>query len=88
MTVTVDIPDELAGPLGESPENVRRAVIEGFAVESYRSGTSSCAEIRDLLGHVSRWDTEQFLAQHGAWPDPSETEIEEDLDTLSALHRS
>ncbi len=88
MTVTVDIPDGLAGPLGQSLENIRRAVVEGFAVESYRSGNLSCAEIGELLGHTSRWDTEQFLAQHGAWPDPSEAEITEDLDKLSALHGS
>lgn len=88
MTVTVDIPDTLAQSLGATPEYVCRAVIEGFAVESYRSGSLSCAEIRELLGHSSRWETEEFLARHGAWPDPSEAEVEEDLRDLSALHES
>jgi hypothetical protein len=82
----VDIPDALVPSLGASPENIRRTVIEGFAVESYRSGSLSSAEIGQLLGHTSRWVTEEFLSQHGAWPDPSEAEISQDLRNLSALH--
>jgi hypothetical protein len=86
VTFTLTIPDVLTRSLGSEPEDVRRAVIEGFAVESYRSGSLSSAEIRELLGHSSRWQTEDFLAQHGAWPDPSEAEVEEDLRNLAALH--
>ena len=76
MTLTLDIPDILARALGSVPEAVRRALVEGFSVEAYRSGRLSCAEIRELLGHASRWETEEFLAQHGAWPDPSEVEAD------------
>ena len=85
MTITVDIPDMLAASLGTALADVRRAVIEGFAVEAYRSGRYSCAELRQLLGHSSRWETEDFLAQHGAWPDPSESEVEADLRNLQAV---
>jgi hypothetical protein len=86
VTVTLDIPDVLAQSMGAAPDIIQRAVLEGFAVESYRSGSLSSADIRELLGHSSRWQTEEFLAQHGAWPDPSEAEVEEDLRNLAALH--
>lgn len=88
MTITLNIPVMLARSLGPVPVNVQRAVVEGFAVEAYRSGKLSCAEIRDLLGHTSRWETEEFLARHDAWPDPSEAEVAEDLCCIAALHVS
>ena len=88
MTLTLNIPDTLVAPLGSAPGKVSRAVIEGFAVEAYRSGTLSCAEVRELRGHASRWETEDFLAKHDAWPDPSMEEIEADMRNLAALHAS
>jgi hypothetical protein len=88
MTVTLDIPDALLSSLGDARSDVSRAVAEGFAVEAYRSGTFSLAEVRNLLGHSSRWETEEFLSRHGAWPDPSESEIESDLENILAARVS
>lgn len=88
MTVTVDIPDILATSLGSAIGDVRRAVIEGLAVDAYRSGKFSFADVRELLGHSSRWETEDFLSQHNAWPDPSEAEVEADMCNLFALRGS
>lgn len=85
MVLTLNIPDVLASSLGQ---DVRRTVLEGFAVEAYRSGTLSCAEVRVLLGHESRWDTEAFLSAHDAWPDPSVADVEEDLNHLAGLRVS
>jgi len=82
MTLTLDIPDKLMAALGK---DAPRAVLEGFAVEAYRSGTLSCAEIRQLLGHASRWDTEAFLSSHDAWPDPTTEEVENELNHLLSL---
>ena len=85
MTLTMTIPDSLAASIGNAVDEVRRRFIEGYAVQAYRSGTFSTAEIRELLGHASRWETEEFLAAHGAWPDPTVTEVLEDLNNLRAL---
>ncbi len=75
MTITLNIPDLLAATIARSRPALDRAIIEGFAVESYREGLLSTAEIRGLLGHESRWETEEFLAAHDAWPAPGEAEI-------------
>ncbi|WP_397383220.1 UPF0175 family protein [Prosthecobacter sp.] len=85
MTLTMTIPDSLAASIGSAVDEVHRRFIEGYAVQAYRSGTFSTAEIRELLGHASRWETEDFLAAHGAWPDPSASEVMEDLNNLRAL---
>ncbi len=85
MTLTMTIPDRLAASIGSAVDEVRRRFIEGYAVQAYRSGTFSTAEVRELLGHASRWETEDFLAAHGAWPDPTTDEVLEDIRSLNAL---
>jgi hypothetical protein len=85
MTLTMTIPDSLAASIGGAVDEVRRRFIEGYAVQAYRSGTFSTAEVRELLGHASRWETEDFLAAHGAWPDPTAGEVLGDIDNLRAL---
>lgn len=86
MTVTLNIPDTLAASLGREAEEVQRVIAEAAAIESYRSGKFSAAEVREFLGLGSRWETEDFLAAHGAWPDPTEDEVLSDLANLRALH--
>ena len=86
MVLMLNIPDSLANNLGASPELVSQAVVEGFAVDAYRCGTLSSAEVGELLKHTSRWETEDFLAKHGAWPDTMEAEVLEDIHNLAQLH--
>lgn len=88
MVLTLNIPDGLATSLGTAPELVTKAVVEGFAVEAYRSGTFSRSEVGELLRHASPWETEEFLVRHDAWPDPSEAEVLEDIHKLASLHAS
>jgi hypothetical protein len=84
MTVSLNVPDMLLPSLGTEPADISRAIAEGFAVEAYRSGTLSVAEIAEFLGLESRWAAEEFLSQHSAWPDPTESEIIADLDSIAA----
>jgi hypothetical protein len=85
MTLTLDIPDTLAASLGAHAADVQRVIEESCAIESYRSGKFSTAEVREFLGLGSRWEAESFLAEHGAWPDPTEEEVLSDLANLRAL---
>lgn len=82
MTLTLNIPDPVLRRLQSLCTDVPRAVLEGFAVESYRTGTLSRAEIGDLLGHTSIWDTQEFLAEHHAWPAPTLEEATSDIASL------
>jgi Uncharacterised protein family (UPF0175) len=85
MTVTLTIPDAIGAALKAEGADVSRAVIEGFAVEAYRMGTLSAMEVRVLLGHDSRWETEDFLSAHDAWPGTTAEGVAEDGRTLNAL---
>ena len=68
MTVTLNIPDEATASLGIAVPDLPRALLEAFAVEGYREGRFSAKRVRLLLGHDSRWETEEFLSAHGVWP--------------------
>lgn len=85
MTVTITIPDVLAPSLNRAQPSLRRVVLDGFAVEAYRQGVLSAAEVGVLMGHDSRWETEDFLAAHEAWPGTTAEQVAEDGRKLNAL---
>ena len=66
-------------------DDLPRATLESLAVEGYRTGKLSCAEAGEMLGHASRWESEEFLAAHGVWPGMTAGELESDLATLDRL---
>ena len=55
MNLTVEIPDEIAGTLGAGADLPRR-VLEGFALEEYKSQRISKAQLRRLLGLETRYE--------------------------------
>jgi len=56
MTITVEIPEELAGQLIAAGKDPARAALEAIALEGYHSDRLTEAEIRNLLGFDSRMD--------------------------------
>lgn len=87
MNVTLKIPDELAAGLGIEAPALPQALLEAFSVEGYREGRMSAKQVRLLLGHDSRWETEDFLSAHGAWPGLTVEEATEDSRRLGTLLR-
>ena len=88
MQVTLEIPDDVANALpgvGDFPDGLSGKVMECFAVEAYRQDFLSAAQVGKLLGHASRWETEDFLAFHDAWPGLTVEEVADDARTLSDL---
>lgn len=85
MTVTLTIPDVLAAALQRVQPALPRVLLDGFAVEAYREGMLSAAEVRVLMGHDSRWETEDFLAAHEAWPGTTAEQVAADGRKLNAL---
>jgi hypothetical protein len=54
MQVTIELPDEIADEIRKSTPDVGRRVLEGFAVEGYRSGALTGSQVRHLLGLRNR----------------------------------
>ena len=84
MTITLDIPDAVAASLGRSGAAIPRTVLEGFAVEAYRQGLLTAMQVRMLLGHQSRWETQEFLASHDAIRSLTADEILKDAGVAEA----
>lgn len=88
MTLTLQLPDRIAALLSSAWDDLPRATLESLAIEGYRSGRLSCAEVGELLGHTSRWESEDFLAAHGVWPGTTIDEFQSDLATLDRLREA
>jgi len=87
MQVTLEIPDEIAACLGGPDGALSRTALEALAVQGYRAGALSTKQVRLLLGHLSRWETEDFLAAHGVLPGLTAAEAAEDSRKLGELLR-
>ena len=61
-------PDDTRQILGRRAGSISRALraaLEAVALESYRSGTITPAEVHQMFGLRSRWQTESFLPTAG-----------------------
>lgn len=85
MRIILEIPDNIAAQLADSPETLTRRFLELLAVEAYGKGTIGAGEVGQMLGFTSRWDTYAFLQQQQAEPPYSEDDLEADRATLNTL---
>lgn len=85
MQLSVHIPDDLAYRLGATDSDLSRRALEAFALEEYRSGHLTQAELRRLLGFPTRDLLDGFLKQHGIFLDYSLSDLEQERQTLDRL---
>ena len=80
MDVAFSIPEDIGRRLEAGGRDLSRQALEGIAAQAYRNGTLTLGEVRRLLGHASRMETEAFLKERGALLDYTEEELERDLE--------
>jgi hypothetical protein len=85
--VAIELSEEIAGRLGE-PDDLSRIALEALAAQGYRSGKLTHAELQKMLGFTSRWETDSFLKQAGAYLDYTEADLEHDLAVSRQLTRA
>jgi len=68
ITVTLEIPEDLAAVLGSGGRDLSRAALEALAIEEYRAKRLSDHQFRRLLG-LSRLEADGLLKSHGVWLD-------------------
>lgn len=84
MNVAIEIPEAVSAPLRSRWKDVPRRVLEAVAAEAYRSGALTAFQVGELLGHGSRWETEEFLKRVQAYLHYTEDDLERDLAALRA----
>jgi predicted HTH domain antitoxin len=83
MPVTISLPDEV---LTSESEDISRQVLEQVALDGFRSGQLTTAQVRRILGLASRFQVHEFLAAHGVpWVDYDDEELRREVETLRRL---
>lgn len=84
MDVTIHIPDDIAGRLGAGGDLPRRA-LEALAVQEFRLGRVTKAELRVLLGFATRQALDGFLKAHDVYLPITLDDLEQDRSDLRRL---
>jgi predicted HTH domain antitoxin len=79
MNVTFSLPEDIARKLQERWVDLSRRALELLVAQAYREESLTLGEVRRILGHETRMETEAFLKDQGGLLDFSEEELEQDL---------
>jgi hypothetical protein len=82
--ITVRIPADLARRLGVGGE-IERRIIEALALDEFRQGHLSRAELRQLLGFATRAKLDEFLTGHGVFGTYTADDLERDREDQAAV---
>jgi len=86
MTLTVEIPDDLASRMVAEGGDLSRRALEALALEEYKSGHLTETELQKLLGFGTRYKLDGFLKAHGVLIDDYTIEdLREEVATLQRL---
>lgn len=81
--VAIELTEDIASRLAERGE-LSKVALRALAAQAYRDGQLTHAEVQRMLGFKSRWETDAFLKQAGAYLDSTEADLDHDL---AASHR-
>lgn len=84
MDVIVRIPDDFARRLSATDDQSRRA-LEALAIDEFRLGHLTSAELRRLLGFGTRVALDRFLKAHGVYAPYTLDDLEQERQDLQRL---
>jgi uncharacterized protein YgbK (DUF1537 family) len=87
MNLTVEIPDDLFTRLNASGGDLSRRALEALALEEYRIGHLTKAEVRRLLVLSTRYELDGLLKTHGVWADHTIEDLRREIEDLHRLTR-
>ena len=85
MNLTVQIPDDLAVRLSAASGDLSRRALEALALEEYKIGHLTEAELQQLLGFGTRYKLDGFLKEHGVWIDYTLDDFHREVESLERL---
>jgi hypothetical protein len=87
MQITLNLPQDVAEGLAGKWQDLPRAALESLALEGYRAGALTHAQVRRLLGFTSLTETDAFLKQHGAYLEYDDEALERDTQNSRLANR-
>lgn len=87
MNVAIEIPDDVGRALAAHGTDITRAVLEAVAVEAYRSGAITPAQVQQMLGLRTWWEAESFLRRAEAYHDYTMDDLDRDIAAIRDASR-
>jgi hypothetical protein len=84
MQITLDLPEDIVLGLESKWSDLPRVALESLALEGYRSGALTGAQLRRLLGFETRMQIDAFLKEHELY-DFTAADFDQDRETLLKL---
>ncbi len=85
MEVTINLPEDVAQKFLANGESLEREVLEATALEGYREGKLSQAQVRRMLGFATDMQVDDFLKKHNVFLNYTIEDLEQDQKTLDKL---
>ena len=85
MNIAIELPEDIALHLTQSWGNLSQRTLEAVAIEAYRAGVLTEAQVKKMLCLSSRWEVDRVLKQAHAYLDYTEEDLEEDIKALRAV---
>ena len=79
MKVTIQLPEDISAALVAQWDNVPRRSLEAIAIEGYRTGGLTEAQVRRLLELDTRFQVHALLKEHHVPLRYTEADVEDDL---------
>jgi hypothetical protein len=74
--VAMELPDDVARRLEVGGRDLSRRALEGLALDAYRSGEITAAQVQQMLRLSSRWEVEAFPKERQAYLPYTEADLE------------
>jgi hypothetical protein len=85
MNVSIAVPDDVVHKMEAQWQDVPQRTLEALAIEAYRSGVITEAEVQRMLNLPSRWEVNEFLKRSQAYINYTEADLQQDIHTIRKL---
>ncbi len=85
MDVYIQVPDDIVHRMKTRWSDLSRGMLEALAIESYRAGVITEAEVERMLNLPSRWDADAVLKDSQAYIEYSDMDLQEDIAAIRRL---
>lgn len=85
MDVHIEVFDDIVHRMKSRWSDLPRGMLQALAVESYRAGIITEAEVQRMLKLPTRWDADAVLKEAQAYRDYTDVDLKEDLGAIRRL---
>ena len=85
MQLQIEMPEDILEALKQGWGDLSRHALEALAIEGYRSGALTAAQVRRMLGYETRMEVDALLKRAGVFYDYTEEELEREIEANRRL---